>query len=92
MTSSHPLPVPCQWFAQLASALYRRSAPRIALLSSRRSAGPTSPAVPSAAGDVHSMSPRLRTMIDGKATSRGPAHRRFRPDASRDTILRIAQP
>src|SRR3954468_7547655 len=32
MTSSHPLPVPCQWFARLASALGRRSAPRLALL------------------------------------------------------------
>jgi DDE superfamily endonuclease len=32
MTSSHPLPVPCQWFARLASALDRRSAPRLALL------------------------------------------------------------
>ena len=32
MTSSHPLPAPCQWFARLASALDRRSAPRLALL------------------------------------------------------------
>jgi hypothetical protein len=32
MTSSHPLPTPCQWFARLASALDRRSAPRLALL------------------------------------------------------------
>jgi DDE superfamily endonuclease len=32
MTSSHPLPVPCQWFARLASALDRRSAPRLAPL------------------------------------------------------------
>jgi hypothetical protein len=32
MTSSHPTPVPCQWFARLASALDRRSAPRLALL------------------------------------------------------------
>src|SRR3954451_19050938 len=32
MTSSHPLPVPCQWFARLAAALDRRSAPRMALL------------------------------------------------------------
>ena len=32
MTSSHPLPVPCQWFSRLASALDRRSAPRLALL------------------------------------------------------------
>ena len=32
MTSSHPLPVPCQWFARLALALDRRSAPRLALL------------------------------------------------------------
>jgi len=32
MTSSHPLPVPCQWFSWLASALDRRSAPRLALL------------------------------------------------------------
>jgi hypothetical protein len=33
MTSSHPLPAPCQWFARLARALDRRSAPRLALLS-----------------------------------------------------------
>jgi DDE superfamily endonuclease len=32
MTSSHPLPDPCQWFPRLASALDRRSAPRLALL------------------------------------------------------------
>ena len=32
MTSSHPLLAPCQWFAHLASALDRRSAPRLALL------------------------------------------------------------
>ena len=32
MTSSHPLPAPCQWFARLASALDRRSAPGLALL------------------------------------------------------------
>src|SRR6516225_9524881 len=32
MTSSHPIPAPCQWFARLASALDRRSAPRLALL------------------------------------------------------------
>src|ERR1700722_17092064 len=32
MTSSHPLPAPCQWFSCLASALDRRSAPRLALL------------------------------------------------------------
>jgi hypothetical protein len=32
MTSSHPLPSPCQWFSRLASALDRRSAPRLALL------------------------------------------------------------
>jgi DDE superfamily endonuclease len=32
MTSSHPLPVPCQWFARLASTLDKRSAPRLALL------------------------------------------------------------
>ena len=32
MTSSHPAPTPCQWFAQLADALDRRSAPRLALL------------------------------------------------------------
>src|SRR6478736_9391971 len=32
MTSSHPLPVPGQWFAWLAAALDRRSAPRLALL------------------------------------------------------------
>jgi DDE superfamily endonuclease len=32
MTSSHPLPAPCQWFSRLATALDRRSAPRLALL------------------------------------------------------------
>jgi hypothetical protein len=32
MTSSHPLPALCQWFARLASALDRRSAPRLASL------------------------------------------------------------
>jgi hypothetical protein len=32
MTSSHPLPAPCQWFVRLASVLDRRSAPRLALL------------------------------------------------------------
>jgi hypothetical protein len=32
MTSSHPTPAPCQWFARLASGLDRRSAPRLALL------------------------------------------------------------
>jgi hypothetical protein len=32
MTSSHPPPVPCQWFSRLAAALDRRSAPRLALL------------------------------------------------------------
>jgi DDE superfamily endonuclease len=32
MTSSHPLPASCQWFARLASVLDRRSAPRLALL------------------------------------------------------------
>ena len=32
MTSSHPTPAPCQWFAWLAAALDRRSAPRLALL------------------------------------------------------------
>ena len=32
MTSSHPLLAPCQWFAHLASALDRRSAPRLTLL------------------------------------------------------------
>ncbi|HMB04259.1 MAG TPA: transposase [Isosphaeraceae bacterium] len=32
MTSSHPLPAPCQWFSRLASALDRRSAPRLVLL------------------------------------------------------------
>jgi len=32
MPSSHPTPAPCQWFARLASALDRRSAPRLALL------------------------------------------------------------
>jgi hypothetical protein len=32
MTSSHPLPVPCQRFSLLAASLDRRSAPRLALL------------------------------------------------------------
>src|SRR5512146_2576130 len=32
MASSHPTPARCQWFARLASALDRRSAPRLALL------------------------------------------------------------
>jgi hypothetical protein len=32
MTSSHPLPASCQWFSRLATALDRRSAPRLALL------------------------------------------------------------
>ena len=32
MISSHPTPVPCQWFSRLAAALDRRSAPRLALL------------------------------------------------------------
>jgi hypothetical protein len=32
MTSSHPLPAPCQWFSWLASALDCRSAPRLARL------------------------------------------------------------
>jgi hypothetical protein len=32
MISSQPLPAPCQWFNRLASALDRRSAPRLALL------------------------------------------------------------
>jgi hypothetical protein len=32
MTSSHPLPAPCQWFSRLASAIDRRSAPRLASL------------------------------------------------------------
>jgi hypothetical protein len=32
MTSSHPLPASCQWFARLASALDCRSAPRLARL------------------------------------------------------------
>jgi hypothetical protein len=32
MISSHPLPVPCQWLARLASVLDRRSAPGLALL------------------------------------------------------------
>jgi DDE superfamily endonuclease len=32
MTSSHPTPAPCPWFPRLASALDRRSAPRLALL------------------------------------------------------------
>ena len=32
MTSSHPLPLPCQWFSRLARPLDRRSSPRLALL------------------------------------------------------------
>ncbi len=32
MTSSHPMPVPCQWFSRLTIALDCRSAPRLALL------------------------------------------------------------
>jgi hypothetical protein len=32
MTSSHLMPAPCQWSSRLASALDRRSAPRLALL------------------------------------------------------------
>jgi hypothetical protein len=32
MTSSHPLPVPCQWLTWLAAVLDRRSAPRLARL------------------------------------------------------------
>jgi hypothetical protein len=32
MTSSHLTPAPCQWLSRLASALDRRSAPRLALL------------------------------------------------------------
>ena len=32
MTSSHPMPAPCQWFSRLAIALDCRSAPRLALL------------------------------------------------------------
>jgi hypothetical protein len=32
MTSSHPTPALCQWFTRLASALDRRSVPRLALL------------------------------------------------------------
>jgi hypothetical protein len=32
MTSSHPTPAPCQWFARLAAVLDRRSAPGLALL------------------------------------------------------------
>src|SRR3954454_25125831 len=32
MTSSHPIPAPCQWFSRLAAVLPRRSAPRLALL------------------------------------------------------------
>jgi DDE superfamily endonuclease len=32
MTSSHPLPVPCQWFSWLAATLDHRSAPRLARL------------------------------------------------------------
>jgi hypothetical protein len=36
MISSHLLPAPCQWFVRLASALDRRSAIRLALLSLAR--------------------------------------------------------
>ena len=32
MTSSHPRPVPCQWFSYLAAVIDRRTAPRLALL------------------------------------------------------------
>src|SRR5829696_1567081 len=32
MPSSHPTPARCHWFSRLASALDRRSAPRLALL------------------------------------------------------------
>ena len=32
MTSSHSTPAPCQWFSRLATALDRRSAPRLARL------------------------------------------------------------
>src|ERR1700733_10063043 len=32
MTSSHPTPVPCQWFPRPPTPLDRRSAPRLALL------------------------------------------------------------
>jgi hypothetical protein len=32
MTSSHPMPAPCQWFSRLASALDPRFAPRLARL------------------------------------------------------------
>ena len=32
MTSSHPRPIPCQWFSWLAAVLDRRTAPRLALL------------------------------------------------------------
>ena len=32
MTSSHPLPTPCQWFERLSGPLDRRSVPRLALL------------------------------------------------------------
>ena len=32
MTSSHPTPVPCQWFPRLAASLDPRSAPQLALL------------------------------------------------------------
>ena len=32
MSSSHLMPAPCQWSSRLASALDRRSAPRVALL------------------------------------------------------------
>ncbi|WP_406694227.1 hypothetical protein V5E97_24460 [Singulisphaera sp. Ch08] len=32
MTSSHPLPAPCQWLSHIAYALDRQSAPRLTLL------------------------------------------------------------
>ena len=40
MSSSHPLPTPCQWFARLVSALDRRFAPQVRPLVLRRRPGP----------------------------------------------------
>ncbi len=54
MTSSHPLPAPCQWFSRLASAIDRRSAPMLALIVSRRRLGPRPE-------DRHQLDPRRRS-------------------------------
>ncbi len=54
MTSSHPLPALCQWFLRLASALDRRSAPRLAPLFLGAVLAPW----PS---DRHQLEPRRRT-------------------------------